>query len=566
MEVHQEKIGDLPLIAQIIKSSGLMSCIDKYYPTHGNWRSPSIGNLMLGWLMYIISENDHRVYKVEDWAKEHLVSLRWALDAPDLTSKSFQDDRLANLLERFSDKAAWNAMLSEHNAHLIRLYELPTDIARVDSVNIPAYRDPEEGSLFQFGHRKNHQPNLPQVKTMLVSLDPLALPITSITVDGKRSDEPLYIPAIEQARAALGATGMLYVGDSKLCNLENCSYIASTGNFYMGPLSRIQYSEQSLRVSVLQALEDKKSWQSISRIDPKTKELEAFGQAYELSQRERCNPQTQVWWYERLIAILDPVAQSTQKESLEKRLKMAQLEILERFIPKKRRLIFKEEHRAEANAFINKVLTKFKVKAFLETDLFVAKEVTKDKDPLYIKITLKEQEIADFNTLAGWRIYATNAPLERLQTKDVLPCYRQEFLIEQQFHKLLTKTTSLLPLYLKDEGRIDALIRILCLALQFVATIQYTARQELAKQNDKMDDLVPGNKGRKTEKPTAEILLKRFSTVTAVWIVMPNQPVIAKLINFDPVHTKILKILNCPHDLYLKFINAFDYVNELAPS
>ena len=514
----------------------------------------------------LISENDHRVYKVEDWAKEHLVSLRWALDAPDLTSKTFQDDRLGNLLERFSDKTAWNAMLSEHSRHLIRLYELPTDIARVDSVNIPAYRDPEEGSLFQFGHHKNHQPNLPQVKTMLVSLDPLALPITSITVDGKRSDEPLYIPAIEQARAALGATGMLYVGDSKLCNLENCSYIASTGNFYMAPLSRTQYSEQSLRISVLQALEDKKSWQSISRIDPKTKELEAFGQAYELSQRERCNPQTQVWWYERLIAILDPVAQSTQKESLEKRLKMAHLEILERFIPKKRRLIFKEEHRAEANAFINKVLTKFKVKAFLETDLFVAKEVTKEKDPLYIKITLKEQEIADFNTLAGWRIYATNAPLERLQTKDVLPCYRQEFLIEQQFHKLLTKTTSLLPLYLKDEGRIDALIRILCLALQFVATIQYTARQELAKQNDKMDDLVPGNKGRKTEKPTAEILLKRFSTVTAVWIVMPNQPVIAKLINFDPVHTKILKILNCPDDLYVKFINAFDYVNELAPS
>ena len=92
MEIHHEKIGDLPLIAQIIKSSGLVSCIDKHYPTHGNWRSPSVGNLMLGWLMYIISENDHRVYKVEDWAKEHLVSLRWALDAPGLTSKSFQDD------------------------------------------------------------------------------------------------------------------------------------------------------------------------------------------------------------------------------------------------------------------------------------------------------------------------------------------------------------------------------------------------------------------------------------------------------------------------------------------
>lgn len=564
MEVHQEVIGDLPLIAQLIKSSGLVSCIDRHYPTHGNWHSPSIGNIVLGWLMYIISENDHRAYKVEDWAQAHLVTLRWALENPELTSKTFQDDRLANILERFSDKTLFNNMLCEHSGHLIRLYELPTQTARVDSVNVPAYREVEAGGLFQFGHRKAHQPNLPFMKMMLVSLDPLALPITSLIVDGKRSDEPLYIDAIKQASQTLGC-GILYVGDTKLCNMENCAYIASTGNFYMSPLSRIQYSEQALRVSVLQALENKCSWQPITRINAKTKELEVFGQAYELPQRQRCQPTTQFGWQERLIAVLDPVAQQSQQDSLAQRLKMAQLELLERFIPKKRRLIFTEEKQNEAKIFANKILTKFKVTDFLDTS-FVVSQNKKQGNLLYIKLGLKQQAIEDFNTLAGWRIYATNAPIERLKTQDVLPCYRQEFLIEQQFHKLLTKTTHLLPIFTKNEGRIDALVAIASLALQFAATIQYTARQELAKKKDKLADIVPGNKGRKVEKPTSEILLKRFSSVTAIWIKLPNQPMIAKLVNFDPVNHKILELLKCHSDLYDNFINAFDYVKELGSS
>jgi transposase len=573
MEIYQEPIGDLPLLAHLIKQSGLVSCLDRHYPTHGNWTGPSVGKLVLGWLMYILSENDHCVYKVEDWSARHLVSLRWAFEDEHLSSTAFQDDRLDNLLERFSDGAVWETMLSEHLSHLVRVYDLPTQTARVDSVNMPAYREVRDNGLFQYGHRKEHQANLPFLKTMLVSLDPLGLPITSLCVDGKRSDEPLYQPAIEQAQQILG-TGILYVGDTKLCNLENCAYIASTGNFYMGPLSLTQFNAQAVQTAVKYALTDCAAWQDVSRTDPISQQVTVFAKAYELPQRQRSTLEHA--WSERLIAVLDPIAQRSQIRSLEQRLKKAQSELLERFIPKKRRLVFRQVHLQEAASFVNKVLIKYKVTDFLTLTWVEAqnqpskglKQTDKNGDshPIYPKITLNQQAIDEFKITAGWRMYATNAPMDRLPTKEVLPYYRQEFLIEQQFHKLLTKTTHFLPIFTKKENRIKALVRLLCLALQITATLQFTARQELAKKKGHLQQIVPGNQGRKVEDPSAEILLKKFQPVAAVWVIIPNQKAVAKIINWEHVHEEILDILKCPIDLYLNYMNAFLDVKELGSS
>ena len=58
--------------------------------------------------------------------------------------------------------------------------------------------------LFQFGHSKDHRPDLPQVKVMMSSLDPLGLPLATAVVPGHHADDPLYLPAVRQVRASLG--------------------------------------------------------------------------------------------------------------------------------------------------------------------------------------------------------------------------------------------------------------------------------------------------------------------------------------------------------------------------
>jgi len=48
-----------------------------------------------------------------------------------------------------------------------------------------------EDGLLQFGHSKDHRPDLPQVNVMLAVLDPLGLPVATDIVPGQRADDPL---------------------------------------------------------------------------------------------------------------------------------------------------------------------------------------------------------------------------------------------------------------------------------------------------------------------------------------------------------------------------------------
>ena len=70
-----ERVDDLPLINHFIKGSGLASLLDKHFPDHGLWRGISGGKLALGWLLYILSEADHRLCHVEPWAEGRLQTL-----------------------------------------------------------------------------------------------------------------------------------------------------------------------------------------------------------------------------------------------------------------------------------------------------------------------------------------------------------------------------------------------------------------------------------------------------------------------------------------------------------
>lgn len=166
--------------------------------------------------------------------------------------------------------------------------------------------------------------------------------------------------------------------------------------------------------------------------------------------------------------------------------------------------------------------------------------------------------------MAGWRIYVTNASAEALSSVQMVECYRQEYRIEQQFHKLLTKTTDLLPINLKNETRVVALVRLVMLALQFVTLIQHSIRKNLKEEDQVLTDLVPGNKNRPVSQPTAEIILKRFKGIAAIWVQVPDQQLWATVSNLDPVHYTILNLLRCPDDLYQSIVGAFKNVNELA--
>ena len=121
---------------------------------------------------------------------------------------------------------------------------------------------------------------------------------------------------------------------------------------------------------------------------------------------------------------------------------------------------------------------------------------------------------------------------------------------------MLSKTTALLPINLKKDNRCAALVNLVILAMQFVSIIQHTARTELAKTQDAITDVVPGNKGKKVARPTAELLLRRLKTISCTCVALPDKTTVVQVLNFHPTHLKILKILRCPDDLYSTYAKS----------
>ena len=200
-----ERVDDIPLLLAQMEKMEIAPLLDKHFPTHGNWQGLSLGQVVVGWLTYILSKGDHRLNSVRGWVAGLLMTLKACLGAPGVRELDFTDDRLCLVLDHLGgDDAAREAYEGEQNGTLLRVYDLKARRVRIDSTTAKSYVAVTADGLFQFGHSKEHRPDLPQLKINQAALDPLGLPLSTTIVSGERADDPLYVPEIRKVQASLG--------------------------------------------------------------------------------------------------------------------------------------------------------------------------------------------------------------------------------------------------------------------------------------------------------------------------------------------------------------------------
>ena len=197
MKTTTERVDDIPLLIAELEKSDLSNLLSQHFPDHGNWQGVSGGKVAVLFLTYILSCHDHRLSHVEQWAADRIHTLRYCMNEPELSSKDLTDDKLGALLDRFSDMEQWTLFEHAHNQKLINVYNLNTDseAIRLDAMITQSHR--AVGGEFQYGYAKQHRSDLPQLKTMVATLDPMAMPLYSLTVSGNTADDVLYWPVIE---------------------------------------------------------------------------------------------------------------------------------------------------------------------------------------------------------------------------------------------------------------------------------------------------------------------------------------------------------------------------------
>jgi transposase len=516
-----ERIDDVPLLLAHLKHMQVAALLDQHFPTHGNWAGElTFGEVTCVWLAYLVSTGDHRLNQLQDWAAHH-VELLTACLGKQVRPQDFHDDRLADMLDALQDPLVWAAFEQDLNTGLVRVYDLPTQTVRVDTTTASTYatRADVSDGLFQFGHSKDHRPDLPQIKVPIAALDPLGLPLVTTVVAGNTADDPLYVPVIAQVQQSLGCGGRLYVGDCKMAALDTRAFVARTNDYYLCPLPAVQVSATVLQRLLEPVWDGSQTLTAVTRpaLDP-TAPPQEVAQGFELTVIQTATQEgREVSWTERWLVVCSTAHAQRQGAALEQRVARA-VAALEALNQRKRGK--KQCDAATLQAAAEQILARHGVVGLVAVQVSterteVSKRKYKDR-PAVVEVREESRVVVEVNTaavaaqkrLCGWRVYATNHPGLTLPT--AVLSYRGQYGIEHNFARLKGKSLGLAPMYLQTERRVTGLVHLLSIGLRVLTLLEYVARRSLAAAGEPLRGVYAGQPGRQTRRPSAELLLSAF--------------------------------------------------------
>jgi transposase len=555
LALTHERVDDLPLLIGLAARLRLAEILDRHLGRHGLSRGLSLGWLATGWLAYILSAGDHRKAAVQDWADRHRHTLERLLGQPLRLGIEFDDDRLAILLRRLGETSAWPAIEAELWASTRAIWVLPVDGIRLDSTTTCGYHPPTEDGLLQFGHSKDHRPDLAQLKLMAAAAEPSGQLIATAIHPGQAADDRLYQPLLRQVWTTVNQTGLLLSGDSKMAALATRAAIVAHGDDYLVPLP-LTGETAAQAASWIDALVDGDEAATLVWDGERL-----LGGGYEFARPLAAEVEgRRVAWTERVLVVRSRALAREQAEGLVRRLAQATAALLA-LTPtpgRGKRQIAEETTLAPAVAG---VLERFGVTGLLTvrweveertTIRYVGRgrpDPTRPTRPVVrrrLVITAVERDepaIAARQARLGWRLLATSARTERLTLPQAVIRYRGGWTLERDFHQLKDRPLGIRPLFVRRDDQIIGLTRLLTLGLRLLTLIETAVRRHLAEAGQALAGLYPEAPRRTTDQPTATRLLAAVArteiTLTQValgtqrfWHLSPLPPLVEQLLGW----------------------------------
>lgn len=561
LTITTERVDDLPLLLTHLIRMDLPYLLDSYFRQHGNWQGLPAAWVATVWLAYLLSQADHRLNHVQPWVEQRLHTLQAFLPLP-LHSLDFTDDRLASLLRMLSDDDAWVGFERALTRTTLRVYDLRPSRVRVDTTTSSGYWNVSDDALFQFGHSKDHRPDLPQLKVLLATLDPLGMPLAMDVLSGERADDPLYLPAIARVRSSLETRGLLYVGDCKMSSLATRAGVAFHRDFYLCPLSALQAPPDVIADYVTSVLSGEQALVPIERSLPDGSTV-LLAEGFELSETLAAvyDETWPVRWTERRLVVRSLQQAQTAETGLRKRLAQAEQELAVLALARRGKRRWADLAALEQAAAA--IVTRYRVGEVLLVSCWEQVEEralrSYRNQPARLRTTrhfgVKTEVNADALKAAieqlGWRVYVTNQPAEQLSLEQAVLAYREEYIVERSLGRLKGAPLSLRPMFLAREDHATGLVRLLSIGLRALTLVEFVVRRQLAAEGAKLAGVYAGQPTRATARPTAERLLATFRDVTLTIVDLPGR-MVWHLTPLTAVQQRILELMGASPTIYTR--------------
>ena len=573
LSLTHERIDDIPLLIGLAQKLRLAEVLDRHIGNHGHHRGLSNGTLAMVWLAYILSEQNHKKSLVQEWADDHHHMLEQLLGQP-IRDVEFSDDRLGIVLRRLSDSENWHATQADLWHNRVEVYAIEIKSVRLDATAASGYHEATEDGIMQKGHTKDYRPDLAQVKLMAACVEPSGQFMASDAMAGQSADTPLYLPMIVRLREMLAQRGLLYTGDSKMAAIAIRADIAAHEDYYLMPLPTVGETAQQRESWIAAAVDGTEPAQLIWR-KKKLPDIgsELLGAGYEFSRPQTCRLDDQeIQWTERVQVVRSFAFAKSQIEHLEERLTKAQQAIVA-LTPAPGRGKRQYDDETKLQTAVAEILARHKATGLL----FVAWQRQETTTTHYTgrgrggadrpmqtttkvryqitTITRDEAAITQRKQYLGWRVMATNVPLDHMSLTDTTLHYRQGVCIESDFHNLKDRPIGISPLYVRRDDQIVGLTNLLCLALFLLTLIQTEVHRQLAERGEQITGLYAGQPKRATTTPTTVALLKAIAkqqpTLTRVQI---GSQCLWHITPLSDLLRRVLDLLGLSHTLYLGLV------------
>jgi len=544
------------LLNTIIKM-GIPEIVDQTIPIHKNWTGLSPGYTMAVWLTHLLYNGDHTLSRIESWAEERINVLS-AITGKPINSRDFSDDRLGNILEKLSDPEIWDTIETNLNDRIIRVYDLNSSVVRIDCTTVNSYAVVSKDGLIQFGISKDRA-DLPQIKIPLAILDPYGLPLVISTVKGNCADDPQYIPTMHKVRRSIQKTGLLYVGDCKMCAIAIRADTVRYGDFYLCPLSEVSYPISELDKNILKFSQNDGNLKPIVReyADGETREVAL---AFEETAEINCKIDDEViTWQERRIFTKSIAHAEVMVESLNKRITTCEEKLNK--LNNHGRGHKPPKTFEEAVERANRIIEKSNLKGIVTCSVKVEEQVSSKENSTgkssRKSITPRITVIPEVDKLVyeqklrtvGWRVFVTNQSPEILPIEDVVLMYRNQFIIEDIFHRIKGKSISIQPLYLHRHDRIDGLVKFVSVAVRILICIETAVRDALKKTPEQVAGIYPYLPKKVVQNLRAEQILRAFKGIT-VTIVATGKDITVYCNKPSKLQSQLLRLLGFEQTMF----------------
>ncbi len=550
VEITSEQINDIPLLLGIMEDMGIRQHMDSQIERHGGWEGISIGTLVEIWLSDLLTERDHRLVAVREWAEARRQTFNTLLGI-ELRDTDLTDDRLAQVLSHLGVERVEQQIDQRMVQDWVTVYALPTETIRLDSTSVSVYSAIEdELGLIQRGHSKDHRPDLGQFKVMRSTLDPLGMRLSCAVVEGQRAADPLYVPMYDQTVRTLGRRDVLVVGDSKMAALATRGHIVAGESAYLCSYCPLGQSTE-LADWIAQALAHQADWQTVTETDPKTGEIQTVAVIYEWTRPQAWlaeATQTSYAWTERVLVVRsEPMRQGLIGKSQERLAQLSRaLDALGQPAGRGRQ---RYRTRAALRAHVDRLLETAQLTGLVDVQL--TQDPSPDGTPRWrvAAFALDQDAWAAHVERLGWPIYLTSTTVAQYETVALLGCYRHQVLHERSFSRLKTRRLNIRPVFLRDEQRLVGLTWLLCLALRVLTLTEFRLRVALQTRHETLVGLNPAVRSQATLHPTTERVLQVFNTLTLTLVKM-EATLIRHVTDLSDTQRHVLALLNLPSDLY----------------